>query len=198
MGAIIFFIIFFKVFVFIFLVAYLVKSIGIYLMAKKLNMDNAFLAFIPIARSYLLGEICGPIEIFDIKVEQTGMLLLVTELLLFIPFFNTITSVIYLIIFYLVFYEIVKKYMNGKEAVLTIFSVIFNSLGIPYIVYIIIASKYMDGVNGEEVELVKEESGEEKVNEKESLSEELEPKEVETIEAKSEEKSTSEIETKEE
>ncbi len=113
-------------------------------MAKKLNNDKAFFAFVPIARSYILGEICGPINFFGTEVEQTGMLLLVSELLLFIPFFNVLTSIFYLIVFYLVFYEIVKRYIKGQEAILTIISLIFNTVGIPYIVFIIIANKYMD------------------------------------------------------
>lgn len=45
------------------LVSYILHSIGLYTIAGRLGISNAWLAFIPFARSWLHGELAGEISL---------------------------------------------------------------------------------------------------------------------------------------
>ncbi len=127
--------------VFFIILWYVVQSIGVYLMARNEGVDNAFLAFVPIAKSYILGEVCGPIQILNNKIENTGFVLLIANILVYIPVINVVTSFIYLFIFFVVFYEIIKKHISGQEILLTIVAIILHPFRLPYFIFIYIGLK---------------------------------------------------------
>lgn len=58
--------------------SYVFSSIGMYTLAKKRGMKNAFLAFIPVASIYLLGKIADDINVTMNKKSNYGQKLLVT------------------------------------------------------------------------------------------------------------------------
>ncbi len=72
-------------------------AIGFYRVAKKEEVKNVWLAWIPFVQFYLLGEIVQP----KFKYKNTGIILLITQILIvIIPMFirlNLVTFVIYLI-----------------------------------------------------------------------------------------------------
>lgn len=58
------------------LLSYILKGVGMYTMAKRQGMDNAWLAFIPFARTYLHGELAGSIRLKNKSIQNPGIWLL--------------------------------------------------------------------------------------------------------------------------
>lgn len=58
------------------LLSYILMGVGMYTMAKRQGMDNAWLAFIPFARTYLHGELSGSIRLKNRSIENPGIWLL--------------------------------------------------------------------------------------------------------------------------
>lgn len=58
---------------------YVFMSIGLFVMAKRRNMRYAFLAFIPIASTYLLGKLVGEINFFGLKIKRIGLIAVIVE-----------------------------------------------------------------------------------------------------------------------
>ncbi|MBZ4669212.1 MAG: hypothetical protein PWP07_1060 [Epulopiscium sp.] len=52
------------VFAVIFIVLYVLKSIGLFGMAKKAGIENSWLAWIPVADMYIMGKLVGKIKLF--------------------------------------------------------------------------------------------------------------------------------------
>lgn len=59
---------------------YVLKSAGLYRMAKKRGMENAWAAWIPYARTYYQGEIAGTVEIGKKSLSHPGIWMLVIPL----------------------------------------------------------------------------------------------------------------------
>ena len=62
------------------LVSYILHSIGLYTIAGRLGMSNAWLAFIPFARTWLHGELAGEISLKTKKIRNPGVWKLVTPI----------------------------------------------------------------------------------------------------------------------
>lgn len=58
------------------LVSYVFKGIGMYTIAKRQGRENAWLAFIPFARTYLHGELGGSIKLKNKSIRNPGIWLL--------------------------------------------------------------------------------------------------------------------------
>lgn len=72
---------------------YILRSAGLYKMAKNRGMDNAWAAWIPYARVYIQGEIAGTVKIGRKAISHPGIWMLV------IPFVSgIIISVMYIAI----------------------------------------------------------------------------------------------------
>lgn len=62
---------------------YVFYSLMLYKLAKKDFIDHAWLAWIPYASQYLIGQIAGPMNLFGkIRTEKTGIVLLLSPLAL--------------------------------------------------------------------------------------------------------------------
>ena len=64
------------------LVAFILQGIGLYKMAKKQNIKQAFLAFVPFAKIYLVGKIAGEISFFGHRVQRLGFYAMLLEIVL--------------------------------------------------------------------------------------------------------------------
>lgn len=63
------------------LVSYILHSIGLYTIAGRLGMSNAWLAFIPFARTWLHGELAGEISLKTKKIRNPGVWKLVMPII---------------------------------------------------------------------------------------------------------------------
>lgn len=59
------------------LAAYILQGIGMYTLGKKRGMRYPWLAFIPYARVFYQGELCGPLVFKNRRMENPGIWLLV-------------------------------------------------------------------------------------------------------------------------
>ncbi len=60
------------------LVFFIFKGIGLYTIAKRENIKNPFLAFIPFASFYLLGKIVGRVKVFGYHVKNLGLITMIS------------------------------------------------------------------------------------------------------------------------
>lgn len=75
------------------LISYILKGIGMYTIAKRQGRDNAWLAFVPFARTYLHGELGGSIRLKNRSIQNPGIWLLA------LPFiYGAVFTVFYLIL----------------------------------------------------------------------------------------------------
>lgn len=58
------------------LVSYIFQGIGMYTLGKRRGMDNAWLAFVPYARTYYQGELCGTLTFKERQVKSPGIWML--------------------------------------------------------------------------------------------------------------------------
>lgn len=55
------------------LVGYILKGIGLYTLGKRRGMENAWMAFIPYARLYFQGELCGRVQLGKRQIDNPGL-----------------------------------------------------------------------------------------------------------------------------
>lgn len=60
--------------------SYVLQGIGMYTLGKRRGMDNPWLAFIPYARVYYQGELCGTLRFRERKIKNPGIWLLVVPI----------------------------------------------------------------------------------------------------------------------
>ena len=66
---------------------YILQGIGMYRMAKKQNIPNGWMAFVPYARSYLRGELSGSIKAGKFTMKKPGIWLIVVPVVFYTLFF---------------------------------------------------------------------------------------------------------------
>lgn len=66
------------------LILYLGIAISLYHIAKNNNVDNPWIAFIPIAQYYIIGSICEEYVIFGFRIKNLKWTLIGLELLQFV------------------------------------------------------------------------------------------------------------------
>ncbi|MFV0362082.1 MAG: hypothetical protein ACK5LL_03210 [Suipraeoptans sp.] len=62
------------------LVSYILRGIGMYTLGKRKGMTSPWLAFIPYARTYYQGELCGSIKFKDKEIKSPGIWMLVAPI----------------------------------------------------------------------------------------------------------------------
>lgn len=109
----------------IYFVAYILFAVGLFQMAKKRGVGNAWLAFIPLAQFYILGKLVEPMKIGDFEVPALPVILVVSPVLfsifIFIPFIGWLLQLALMVLYVMAFYNLYKKYTESA-LVYTIFS----------------------------------------------------------------------------
>lgn len=59
------------------LASYILRGIGMYTLGRKRGLNNPWLAFIPYARTYFQGELCGTLTFKNHKLPSPGIWLIV-------------------------------------------------------------------------------------------------------------------------
>ena len=57
--------------------SYLLRGIGMYTLGKRRGMNYPWLAFIPYARTYFQGELCGTLHFKEKEIRNPGIWILV-------------------------------------------------------------------------------------------------------------------------
>ncbi len=139
----------------LFIAGYVLLSIGLFTMAKKRNIENAWIAFVPFGQFYILGKLVAPLKFGETEVPNPPIVLLVAVLASFVlNFIPLIGQLIALAVFVLVLFALYRLYeMYSKNALLyTILSVI----GLFPLFVFILRNKNIEDVKEEKKEDKKE------------------------------------------
>lgn len=83
--------------------SYILRGIGMYTIAKRLGVDYAWLAFVPLARTYLHGELSGSILLKKKSIQNPGVWLLALPFL-----YGAVYSILYGILWFVGFGTFMK------------------------------------------------------------------------------------------
>ncbi|AQS58173.1 hypothetical protein [Desulforamulus ferrireducens] len=95
---------------------YLLFSYGLYKLADRADVENSWLAFIPLVQYYTMGKVIKELKIGSWTVPYLPWVLLLAPfaycILAQIPIINTIISVLYVLFYIIVTYTLFKKYSH--------------------------------------------------------------------------------------
>ncbi len=121
------------------LLLHLVQAYGLYQMALRINEPNPWLAFIPFAQAYIIGQILGKVKVGDTVLEKPNLSYAIVGIVLGmfvagnIPIFGGLVSLAGMIALYVVFYFLFDKY-SENAVILIVIGVLTCGLAIPFIV----------------------------------------------------------------
>ena len=133
------------------LIFYILQSIGLMKLAKRNNIKHSWLAFIPVANTYIYGKVAFEDKIktftlLGLKIVSTASLNALLNTVLFYFNFNTtaitnntmtpIISFAYMIFLFYASYQIFKKY-SDKAVIMLVFSVLSCGLLTPIFLFAI-------------------------------------------------------------
>jgi hypothetical protein len=113
------------------IILYVIMALGMQTMAKKLGIENPWIAWIPIVSVYTLGKIAGDqITIFNKVISRLGLILVIggicTAVIGFIPYLNFLVGIAYAIIYYVALYKVYRIFVEDSATLYLVFSIIIN------------------------------------------------------------------------
>lgn len=109
----------------IFLISlYLLKSIGLYTMAKKEGNDYAWLAFVPFGCLFAYGFITGKTKIYGIEINKPEFLLPALLVSSCLPYVGCIGTVLFILSYFAMLYRVYQTRTPNFATVLLILSII--------------------------------------------------------------------------
>lgn len=132
----------FGIFVFLLVIAgialYLLFAFGLYRMAKNQNLENSWIAFIPVVQMYIIGKLIKNLQIFGYAVPMPEIVLpsaiVVNYITKEIAVIGFLVGLAVFILNMFAMYELFKKYKGEKAVTMMVISVV--TLGIMGAVYI--------------------------------------------------------------
>lgn len=107
--------------------AYVLKSYGLYKIAEKKGMENAWAAWIPFLRTYYQGELAGEIEIGRKKLKRPGIWMLLLPIA-----GNLLAAALVLFVIVAVVFAMLENFVAGSfilSAILPVFVIVFGIAG---------------------------------------------------------------------
>lgn len=108
---------FMLVFFVIFIAFYVLKSIGLMTLAANKGIENAWLAWIPVADLYIMGSIVGEMDLFGYRLTNLGMWLPVGVIggwiLAMIPIIGILFSLALMVFMIIFIYNFFKIYTES-------------------------------------------------------------------------------------
>lgn len=121
------------------IVFYVIMALGLMTMANNKGIENAWLAWIPIANLWIIGKIVETIEFGDRTFENAPMIMLgaflASMFLSWIPLIGFLISIASAVIFYLAIYKIYKMYAPENATLYLVLSIIFAGIAMPIIFF---------------------------------------------------------------
>lgn len=121
-------------FIFIFAVCvvfYVMKSLSLQNMAKKLNIENPWLAWLPVANLYILGKIAGDrLVLFGKEITNLGVVLLVgsigASVLSAIPVIGWLLLIAYVVVAYAAYYKVYRIFNEGSATLYLVLTIVVS------------------------------------------------------------------------
>lgn len=122
------------------LYGYILSGIGLSRMAKTVGIKDHWLAWLPAANMFIVGELAGPITLFGHKFESFGVPMVIisvaTTVLGVIPIFGWLLLIAYQVLFFIVIHHVYKRFNPGKAVFYTLLS-IFCVILIPVLFFLL-------------------------------------------------------------
>lgn len=140
-GIVVFFFVLIFAFLIMYFLAYIFESLAFYRFMENRKLDNAFLAWIPIVRSYTFGKVYDDINEKQGKKTHFSIILLILNCIIWLPFFlpilngldiihifSGLAGLVFIILELICFNLIFKKYTpnNSSYFVLTVIFLIIQ------------------------------------------------------------------------
>ena len=65
----------------VWLVLFILQGVGLYTMAKKRDMKNKWLAFVPFASVWYMGKLAGTCDVFGRKMKRSGLYVMLAQII---------------------------------------------------------------------------------------------------------------------
>lgn len=127
---------FFFVLLIILIVGYVLMALGLMGMANKKNLENTWMAWVPVANMWLLGQLIETIDFGENKIPNASIILVVGSFISFVPVVGTILSLAFLVVLYASYYKLYKMFAPGKEVLYLVLSIVVG-ISMPVILFII-------------------------------------------------------------
>lgn len=72
------------------LLIYIACAYSLYVIAKRNNVNNAWVAFVPILQYYIIGSLCEEYELLGLRIKKLGWVLCVVALVQTLAGFSTV------------------------------------------------------------------------------------------------------------
>lgn len=110
------------------IVFYVFFCLGLYKLAANRKLENPWLAWIPIAQLYILGQLAGgTIVLFDKKIDKLEMILPIgfvgAAILGSLPLIGWLISLAYIVFMFCVLFQLYKIYKPDSAMLYTILSI---------------------------------------------------------------------------
>ena len=102
---------------------WIVKSIALYKMAKNKGDKFAFISFIPLGCTYIMGRIIGKTRILGIEIYYPEILLPLLILTMFLPIYSILSSILFFVFYYGILYKLYKSKWERFAVVATVISI---------------------------------------------------------------------------
>jgi hypothetical protein len=120
-------VILFVLFFLVDIILYFIFAYALFVMAKDKNIDNFWMAWIPILQLYILGRLVESIKILDYEIPRIELAFplfgVVAIILNKVPILGMILSLLYFIFTLIVLNKLYKIYDEDKATVFTILSI---------------------------------------------------------------------------
>lgn len=127
------------------IVFYVIYSYALYKMAVKQGLENSWLAFIPIAQSYIIGRLIKTLKVFNFEIPRIEIVLLVAALVVLVfSQVEVLGGLLSLANFILMLFALNKLYKLYKPENATLYTVL-SIFGFP-VPFIFLSLKDLDQV----------------------------------------------------
>lgn len=121
------------------LIAYVVSAIALKRMADKLNVENSWLAWVPIANVFILGKVAGDrLDLFGYQIDNLAIILLggsvISGLISGIPIIGFLFAVAFAIISLATLYKVYMMFVPNSAMLYLILSIVFAFIA-PFLLY---------------------------------------------------------------
>lgn len=124
---------------------YVLRSLGIFVIAKRKNFRYAYVSWIPLAWVYVLGKICGEVTFFGKRIKKFAV---------FLTIVFSITQIISFIYSFMYFLPLVGYFLSGGEVFYilsssgTVSLPVIGYFGDPHSPIKVVASEFIYVYNG--------------------------------------------------
>jgi len=113
--------------------SYVLAALGLYTMAKRRNIENPWVAWIPVAQMYILGKLIRTLNIGSYEVPQVELVLpgiaIAGVVLGAIPLIGTVIAIASAVVSLFAIYKLYNMYRPDQATLYLILSIVIPFMG---------------------------------------------------------------------